>query len=92
MNVNRIIGASLLNWVLGFLFMMLTCGWLFTWVYELSPKIWMSAEVMQSMSTMVAMALFGLFSALLFSAVFALLYKGIPKSGANKGLVYGFLV
>ncbi len=91
MNTKRIFFASVVVWIFGILYTMLTCGWLFSWVYTIPPVIWKSPEMMATPTYMILSLLVGLVSSFIFVAVFALLYKGIPLKGLKKGLLYGFL-
>jgi hypothetical protein len=92
MKIGRMLLAALAIWIFSTIWMFLTCGWLFSWIYEIEPIIWYSAETMMSAQTLIFSNLFGILSAVIFVLVFAVLYKGIPKKGISKGLVYGFLV
>lgn len=91
MNIKRALIAGIAVWIVSFVFGWLTCGWLFNWVYELPPNIWKGPEAMAGLN-MVWMNLVGLFVAIVFALVYALLYKGIPGEGIRKGLMYGFIV
>ena len=91
MNTKRILIAGIAVWIISSILGWLTCGWLFNWVYALSPNIWKPAEEMLGVN-MVWMSLVGLFTAMVFALVYALLYKGIPCKGIKKGLMYGFIV
>ncbi|MFC1655814.1 hypothetical protein ACFL3C_03020 [Patescibacteria group bacterium] len=88
MNVKRLILASIVIWVVSFAFIMLTCGWLFTWVYEIPPLIWVSPEDMNLGLSIAS----GLLTAFLFTLVYAIFYKGIPGKGVKKGMIYGILL
>ena len=90
MNIKKLLIATVAMWIFGTIFGMLTCGWLFNWVYELPPNIWHSQEAM--MDNLVLANLLGFFRCLAFAFVFAFLYKGIPGSGIKKGVIYGILV
>ena len=93
MNYKRLIGASVVIWIVGIAFMWLTCGWLFGWVYELAPNIWVGQDEMLKASNLVLSNLFGLIASFLFALVYALLAKGIPgDSPAKKGLMFGLFV
>lgn len=92
MNKKRILGAGIVVWIASTLFMWLTCGWLFTWVYEIEPKIWLTPEKMMSGVNILWANLIGLLAAIIFAGVFAYLYKMLPAEGAKKGIRYGFIV
>ena len=90
MNIKKLLIATVAMWIIGTIFGMLTCGWLFNWVYELPPNIWQSNEVM--MENLTLMNLLGFFRYFAFALVFAFLHKGIPESGIKKGIIYGILI
>ncbi len=90
MNIKRILLSGVIIWIVGSIFGFLTCGWLFNWVYLISPVVAKSAEAMMTPLNMVGSFALGLMGAIIFALVFALLYKGIPQNGVQKGLVYGF--
>ncbi len=68
---------------------MITCGWLFKWVYEIEPtNIWrvMDAPPVAYYSGVMALNI-------VLALVYALLVKGIPgKNKLIKGLVFGLCV
>ncbi len=68
---------------------MLTCGWLFSWVYEIEPtNIWRAID-----SPPVAYYPLVLIMNIVLAFVYALLAKGIPgKNRLIKGLVFGLCV
>lgn len=92
MNWKRFILSAILIWIVGSVMAMLTCGWLFNWVYEIPPRIWVDPETIMSTPNMVGSYAGGLIISILFVLVYAVLYKGIPGKGVKKGLMYGFLV
>jgi hypothetical protein len=90
MKFSKIVLGSIIVWIVSTIYLWLTCGWLFKWVYEIEPTVaWKGA---MGGNTVFASLLLGLIVAFLFSYVFSVLYKGIPGKGINKGLAYGFLV
>jgi hypothetical protein len=91
-NSKRIFGAGVILWVVSAVFTWLTCGWLFNWVYQITPLIWKGPEAIMSASNLIGSNLIGLVSAFLFVFVYAVLYKGIPGKGATKGMNFGILV
>jgi len=91
-NWKKIIGASLLIWIIQSIVIFLTCGWLFNWVYQIEPIIWLDMAAMFTLTNTIAMYSASLLGAFLFVMVFNILYKGIPKKGLEKGIVYGLLV
>jgi len=92
MNIKRLLLSSIVIWLVGGLYSCLTCGWFFNWVYKIPPIIWKDPAEMMSAGNMTASSILGFLTAFIFVAVFAVLYKGIPKKGVQKGLMYGFLV
>ena len=92
MNITRVLISGVIIWIVSYLFGWLTCGWLFSWVYELLPNIWVDPEIMMSTGNMIGVIVIGLIAAILFALVYAILYNGIPGDGIKKGLIYGFLM
>jgi len=92
MNTKRIILATLAIWLFVSAWTMLTCGWLFNWVYSIPPVIWKTPQQMMGMGNTALSLLTMLIGALVFVLVFSILYKGIPGNGIKKGMHYGFLV
>jgi len=92
MNTIRILISGFVMWLVGTVFGLLTCGWLFNWVYLLPPNIWKDPAVTMSTGNIIGANLTGLVAAIIFASVYALLYKGIPGDGIKKGMTYGILV
>jgi uncharacterized membrane protein YeaQ/YmgE (transglycosylase-associated protein family) len=93
MNAKRIVIAGVVVWIVSSIFFFLTCGWLFKWVYKLPPNIWRDWSTMPASAlNLIGPHVIGIIRALLFVLVFAILYKGIPGKGVNKGMIYGVLV
>ncbi len=93
MNAKRIVIAGVVVWIVDSIFFILTCGWLFKWVYKLPPNIWRDWATMQASAlNLIGPHVIGIIRALLFALVFAILYKGIPGKGVTKGMIYGVLV
>lgn len=90
MNLKKVFLIGFITWIVGQAFMWLTCGWLFTWVYELPPMIWVPQAEM--MNTMWISALIALITSILFVWAYAVLYKGIPGKKVMKGINFGFLM
>ena len=91
MNTKKVFLAGFITWIVGVAFMWLTCGWLFTWVYELPPNIWIPQAEM--MDNMILSNIIGLITSIIFVYVYAVLYKGIPgSSDLKKGINFGFLM
>lgn len=93
MKTKKIIGASILIWIISALIGWITCGWLFSWIYSLPPtSLWKGPELMMTAGNMAGMYLIGLVAAFIFTLVFVALFKGLPYKGAKKGATYGFLI
>lgn len=92
MNTKKILISGVVIWVISTIFGLLTCGWLFSWVYTLPPNIWKDPVEMMSTGNIIGGNLTGLFRAIIFALVYALLYKGIPGESVKKGMMYGILV
>lgn len=92
MNWTRLIIATVIIWIMSAALIMLTCGWLFSWVYEIPPIIWKDPTEFMSTNAMIFTYGVGIVIAFLFTLVYAILYKGIPGKGVGKGLMYGLLL
>ena len=80
MNIKRIILAGVLVWSVSTVIRWLTCGWLFSWVYQIPPvEIWKTPEMIMAFGNTVGSLAVGLLAAVIFALVFGLLYRGIPK-------------
>ncbi|NLF83051.1 MAG: hypothetical protein GX568_03585 [Candidatus Gastranaerophilales bacterium] len=90
MNIKRLLIATLAVAVFSFIFGMLTCGWLFNWVYQLEPtNVWKSMENFPFALYIVSLLLVEL----IFVYVYALINKGIPgQNKVAKGALYGLIV
>jgi len=92
MNTKRIFLAAVAIWIFGTVWTMSTCAGLFSWVYTLPPIIWKTPAEMMTTGNMILSSVVGFLTSVIFVAVYALLYKGIPNKGVKKGMIYGFLV
>lgn len=92
MKATRIILLTVLTWIVSTVVILLTCGWLFTWVYAIPPMIWVTPETMQTTPYLVGSNVAHLVINFFFVLVFAILHKGIPGTGWKKGLMYGLLI
>jgi hypothetical protein len=92
MTAKKIILATIVIWLVNAVFMMLTCGWLFQWIYELSPVIWIPAEEMMNIYNMAMLYGLNLIVSFIFVYVFTVIHNGVPGKGIRKGMTYGFLV
>lgn len=79
MNIKKLLIATLAVTAFNFIFGMLTCGWLFNWVYQLEPtNVWKPMENFPFALYIVSL----LIVELIFVYVYALINIGIP--GQNK--------
>ena len=92
MNKGKIIISGIVIWLVGAVWTFLTCGWLFNWVYQIPPIIWKSGEDIMSMNSFIGSNVLGLLIAIIFTTIYAFLYKGLPYKGVKKGLVYGLII
>lgn len=93
MNKTRLLLLTLLTFVIHTVVIMLTCGWLFSWVYALPPvEIWVPLSVMTNPQTQMSLGILGLLIAFFFVFVYAVIYKGIPGKTWTRGLMYGLLL
>ena len=91
-SLRKVLLAGLVITVVSSVWGMLTCGWLFNWVYFLEPmEIWKDINFQDPVFNSVFYG--GVFVLnFLFAWVFALVYHGIPGEKIGKGIWYGFLV
>jgi len=89
MNYRRILIAGVAAAVFNIVIGALTCGWLFSWVYEIEPtNIWRAMD-----SPPVVYYILAVVMNIVLAFVYALLAKGIPgKNKLIKGLVFGLCV
>lgn len=93
MNKTRLLLLTLLVFVIHTMIIMLTCGWLFSWVYTLPPtEVWLPKEVMMSSQTLLNSNLLTLVMSFFFVYVYAVIYKGVPGKTWSRGLTYGALL
>lgn len=92
MNYARILIGGIVILIVSTFYTMLTCGWLFTWVYEIEPIIWKSPALMMTQDNIIGSLASGLLGALVFIFLYGVFYKGIPGKGVKKGLMYGLLL
>lgn len=89
--VKQVIIATIVVTIVSMILGMLTCGWLFRWVYELSPVgVWKFGPGISP--NPVWLTLGNLVMALILVLVYALVSSGIPGKGTRKGMNYGFIV
>ena len=73
--------------------MILTCGWLFSWVYQLTPaNLWESKDTIMQLPNILGRNFFCLLQGWIFVFVYAVFFKGIPSYGYKKGIIYGSLL
>jgi len=92
MNWLRIIIATIVIVIFSFIFGMITCGWLFKWVYEIPPIVIMDLDEMMIPVNFIGSNIAGLLRALIFSFIYALLFAGLSGKGIIKGILYGIIV
>lgn len=72
---------------------MLTCQWMFKWVYSLEPvDICNTAMLNAYKPWLLAMGILKIFIALLTALGYTFLCKAIPGKGIVKGITYGFFI
>jgi hypothetical protein len=88
----RIVLAALAVAVFGTAWGMITCGWLFSWVYRLSPiTVWRAPVDMTPMFwTINVMGHLAL--SFIFIGVLLWISRGLPGKRLLKGISYGFVV
>ena len=91
-NLKKLFLTSFVVWVVGIAFIMLTCGWLFSWVYAIPPIVSKSAEAMMNPANMVGNYLIAFLIAVIFVLVYAWIMKALPGKGAKRGIYYGLIV
>jgi len=91
-SLRKVLLAGLVVAIMSSIWGILTCGWLFNWVYLLEPTIvWKDINFQDPVFLGVCYG--GIFILnFLFAWVFALLYHGIPGEKIGKGIWYGFLI
>ena len=83
--------VSLLIWFVSSLWTMITCGWLFNWLYFIPPLIWRTPEQIMSNASMIGSNLVTFIGAMIFVWFFLLIKKQLPYSKWKRGIVYGTL-
>jgi len=92
LNLKKVLISSVLLWLTTTILVMLTCGWLFNWVYLLPPQIWKNPQDMTNGLNLIGSNLTGFLRALTFVLVYDWLFKGLPGQGLKKGLNYGLII
>jgi len=92
MNVKKILISTAAVWAAGTVLGMITCGWLFNWIYMLPPMIWKTSGEILVPANLIGSYAMGLIASLIFCSVYAFIYNGIPGAGLRKGLTYGLIV
>ncbi|MBU0567218.1 hypothetical protein KJ693_03880 [bacterium] len=89
MRIRRMLIAGVVSRIAGTILGIMTCGWLFNWVYALEPtEIWKPMAGPPPLWFNLA----GLALGIILALVYALLIKSIPGKGIVKGLVFGLFV
>lgn len=92
-NFTNVLISALAVWIFRTLFVWLTCGFLFTWIYALPPTdIWIPKDMMSSPQIFFPSLLSGFLSALIFVSVFSFFHNSLPDKGVGKGFTYGFII
>ncbi|MFH1874776.1 MAG: hypothetical protein ABH859_06305 [Pseudomonadota bacterium] len=93
MKISKVILASVILTILGAAYAMLTCGWLFNWVYKLEPTcVWVSSEAMKG-NFFIWVNLGQLVLYFFFVLILSRFYCCVPgPCSCCKGAVYGFFV
>ncbi|PKL72558.1 hypothetical protein CVV26_00920 [Candidatus Kuenenbacteria bacterium HGW-Kuenenbacteria-1] len=91
-SLRKVLLAGLVVAIVSSAWGMLTCGWLFNWVYLLEPtQTWRNVNFQDPI--FMSIYYVGIFILnFLFTWGFALLYHGIPGEKIEKGIWYGFLI
>ncbi len=92
MSAKRIIFATIIIWIVVTFIRALTCGWLFVWVYQIPPDIWIEPIEMVKADRLIGSNVLGIINAFIFVMVYSIIYKGIPYKGVRKGIIYGLLL
>lgn len=90
MKLPKVLLAGVAGGVVNAVYSILVCTHLIIpWVKKLTPSnLW----VPETGFFMPMMVIYGFSVCILWAFGYALLYKGIPGSGLNKGIIYGFLL
>ena len=92
-NIKKVLIAAVAVTIVGFIFGMVTCGWLFSWVYTLEPTNVWKVTTDEDFAAAFPLMLIGSFVLnIILAGVYALVYKGIPGEGVMRGLWYGVIV
>lgn len=91
MKIGKILIAGIAVTIFNVIIGMVSCGWIFNWVYELEPtNVW---KPMSSNGPGIGFMIGSLLLNIIMSYVYALMNKGVPgKNRFVKGLVFGLCV
>ena len=93
MNFKKIITTGFIVGMLSNLWGLVTCQWLFKWVYFLVPAgVCNTAMLGADKRWLLTMGALKIIIAILTTFGYALVYKAIPGKGIAKGMAYGFLL
>ena len=93
MNFKRIILTTIIVTVLSALYSMLTCGWLFSWVYMLEPTLVWIPKASMTGNFPLWVNLGNLVLYFFFVLIFTRLYESIPGAcSICKGVCFGIFV
>ncbi|MBU2639276.1 MAG: DUF1440 domain-containing protein [Nanoarchaeota archaeon] len=91
-NKKRLVVSSIIILIVSALYTFLTCGWLFKWIYNIEPKIWLSPSSMTSVYNIILSNLVGFLTILFFATIYALIYSKLPLKTFRRGALYGFFI
>ncbi len=91
---SKVFSIALVITIIGTVISVLTCEWLFKWIYAIEPIVaWKyGLNVAPSGQAMAVNFVGELILAIILVCVFVKLYDGIPYKGWKKGVKFGFLV
>ncbi|HBG64625.1 MAG: hypothetical protein A2Y00_03695 [Omnitrophica WOR_2 bacterium GWF2_43_52] len=93
MKWKKIVVVGLVTGMVSNLWGMLTCQWLFKWVYFLEPVAICNTAMLKARTPwLLAMGILKIFIALLTTLGYGFLSKALPGKGMAKGLTYGFFI
>lgn len=93
MNLKKVITTGFVVGMISNLWGLLTCRWLFKWVYLLGPAdICRTAMLNANTRWLVTMGGLKILIAIVTTFGYALAYKAMPAKGIVKGMAYGFFI
>jgi uncharacterized membrane protein YagU involved in acid resistance len=93
LNMPKLFATTVALWLFTSLFIWLTCGNSFSWIYTIAPTdAWLTQTEMMTGPNMLASNLITFLRSLIFILVYIWLYKAMPGKPLAKGANYGFMV